>query len=128
MADPYRCRLLDRIISIAEFERTTRRRRIWQILVIGTGCAVSTRGHTMNTSDRPLQTDSVTIQGRTIQFRSGKYALHGLIGSDVPVHFLDTDLPKNSKCIRESPAFSTVKTSTRLCQQIGFRMGGVLST
>jgi len=38
---------------------------------------------------------SVLLEGRTVTLRAWKYEVHGAGGYNVPVYFLDTDLPDN---------------------------------
>jgi starch phosphorylase len=40
---------------------------------------------------------SVLLEGRTVTLRAWKYEVHGAGGYNVPVYFLDTDLPDNSE-------------------------------
>ncbi|MDO9123227.1 MAG: glycogen/starch/alpha-glucan phosphorylase, partial [Deltaproteobacteria bacterium] len=47
-----------------------------------------------------LPRTSVTIEGRVVHLRAWRYEVQGVSGYNVPVYFLDTDLPENSECDR----------------------------
>ena len=46
--------------------------------------------------EKPART-SVSIEGRTVQVRAWQYTVTGATGHEVPVYFLDTDLPENDE-------------------------------
>ena len=68
----------------------------------------------------------VEIEGRRVQVRAWRGAVHGLSGHEVPVYLLDTCLPENSK---EDQALTDSlyggDEHYRLCQEVVLGMGGV---
>ena len=58
---------------------------------------------------------AVSIEGRELQLRAWKYEVKGVSGYEVPVYFLDTDLPENSPGTGSSPTTSTAATTTTAC-------------
>jgi len=69
---------------------------------------------------------AVTIEGRTVQLRSWKYEVHGVGGFQVPVYFLDADLPENSEWDRTLTHFLYGGDQYyRLCQEVILGIGGV---
>ena len=72
------------------------------------------------------QKASVLIEGRTVQIRSWKYEVEGVGGFEVPVYFLDTDLPENSEWDRTLTHFLYGGDQHyRLCQEVILGIGGV---
>jgi starch phosphorylase len=69
---------------------------------------------------------SVLVEGQTVWIRAWKYKLVGVEGSEVPVYFLDTDLPENSAEHRELTSFLYGGDQRyRLCQEVVLGVGGV---
>ena len=69
---------------------------------------------------------SVAIEGRTVEVRSWKYVARRDGGYDVPVYFLDTDLPENSEWDRTLTHFLYGGDQHyRLCQEVVLGIGGV---
>ncbi|MFA5111145.1 MAG: alpha-glucan family phosphorylase, partial [Desulfobaccales bacterium] len=72
------------------------------------------------------QRTSVTVEGRTIHLRSWKYEVEGIGGFQVPVYFLDANLPENSDWDRTLTDFLYGGDSRyRLCQEVILGIGGV---
>lgn len=72
------------------------------------------------------QRASVTIEGRGIHLRSWKYEVKGIAGFNVPVYFLDADLPENSEWDRTLTHFLYGGDQHyRLCQELILGIGGV---
>lgn len=72
------------------------------------------------------QRASVTVEGRRVQVRPWKYKVRGIGGFDVPVYFLDTDLPENSDWDRRLTHFLYGGDQRyRLCQEVVLGIGGV---
>jgi starch phosphorylase len=72
------------------------------------------------------QRASVTIEGRTVQIRPWKYIVRGPGGSEVPVYFLDADLPENAAWDRTITDFLYGgDPHYRLCQEVVLGIGGV---
>jgi len=68
----------------------------------------------------------VTIEGRKIWLRSWKYEVTGVGGFNIPVFFLDADLPENSEWDRTITHYLYGGDSLyRLCQEIVLGIGGV---
>jgi starch phosphorylase len=71
-------------------------------------------------------TVSVEIEGRTIYIKAWQYTLHGESNHQVPILYLDTNLPENSEWDREITSFLYGKDSWyRLCQEIVLGIGGI---
>lgn len=72
------------------------------------------------------QRASVTIEGRTVWIRAWKYMVEGVSGFNIPVYFLDADLPENSEWDRTITHYLYGGDSHyRLCQEIILGIGGV---
>ncbi|MFY9271335.1 MAG: alpha-glucan family phosphorylase [Candidatus Manganitrophaceae bacterium] len=72
------------------------------------------------------QRAEVIIEGRTVRLRPWKYIVRGLGGFEVPVYFLDTDLPENTEWDRTITHFLYGGDPYyRLCQEIVLGIGGV---
>ncbi len=68
----------------------------------------------------------VNIKGRSVQVRSWKRDVKGIVGFSVPVFFLDTDLPENSEWDRTLTHFLYGGEQLyRLCQEVVLGIGGV---
>jgi len=73
-----------------------------------------------------LPRTSVTIEGRTVHIRAWKYDVSGVSGFNVPIYFLDTDLPENSEWDRTLTHFLYGGDQHyRLCQEVILGIGGV---
>lgn len=69
---------------------------------------------------------SVTIEDRKVHVRSWKYEVAGIGGFNVPVYFLDTDLPENCDWDRELTHFLYGGDHYyRFCQEVVLGIGGV---
>jgi len=69
---------------------------------------------------------SVTIEGRTVHLRAWRYETRGISGFNVPVYFLDTDLPENSEWDRTLTHYLYGGDQHyRLCQEVILGIGGV---
>lgn len=69
---------------------------------------------------------SVIIEGRQVQVRAWRYDVRGIRGFDVPVYFLDTNLPENTEFDRGLTDFLYGGDEHyRLCQEIILGVGGV---
>ena len=69
---------------------------------------------------------SVLLEGRTVTLRAWKYEVHGAGGYNVPVYFLDTDLPDNSEKDRTITHFLYGGDQQyRLLQEAILGIGGV---
>ena len=69
---------------------------------------------------------SVTVEGRTVHIRSWKYEVTGIGGYQVPVYFLDADLPENSEWDRTLTHFLYGGDQHyRLCQEVMLGIGGL---
>jgi len=72
------------------------------------------------------QRAAVGVEGRTVQLRAWKYEAAGSGGYQVPVYFLDTDLPDNSDWDKTITHFLYGGDQYyRLCQEIVLGIGGV---
>ncbi len=68
----------------------------------------------------------VTVEGRTVQIRAWKYEVKGIGEYQVPVYFLDADLPENSDWDRHLTDFLYGGDSRyRICQEVILGIGGV---
>jgi len=69
---------------------------------------------------------SVNIEGRTVQLRAWKYAVTGVTGYEIPVYFLDADLPENAEQDRRlTDHLYGGDECYRLCQEVILGIGGV---
>ncbi|MBI2088915.1 MAG: alpha-glucan family phosphorylase [Deltaproteobacteria bacterium] len=69
---------------------------------------------------------SVTLEGRTVHLRCWKYEVSGIGGFQVPVYFLDADLPENSEWDRTLTHFLYGgDRHYRLCQEVILGIGGL---
>jgi starch phosphorylase len=69
---------------------------------------------------------TVTVEGRTVAVRAWRYTVKGVNGSIVPIYFLDTALPENSRWDRELTDHLYGRDDHyRLCQEVVLGMGGV---
>ncbi|WP_428938666.1 alpha-glucan family phosphorylase [Fontivita pretiosa] len=72
------------------------------------------------------QRASVTIEGRTIHLRAWRYTVRGVSGFELPVYFLDADLPENSEADRTLTHYLYGGDARyRLAQEIILGIGGV---
>ncbi len=73
-----------------------------------------------------LPRSSVTIEGRTVHLQAWRYEVKGISDFNVPVYFLDSDLPENSEWDRTLTHFLYGGDQHyRLCQEVILGMGGV---
>ncbi|MDP2973118.1 MAG: alpha-glucan family phosphorylase, partial [Deltaproteobacteria bacterium] len=73
-----------------------------------------------------LPRTSVTIEGRVVHLRAWRYEVQGVSGYNVPVYFLDTDLPENSEWDRTLTHFLYGGDQHyRLCQEVILGIGGI---
>ncbi len=69
---------------------------------------------------------SVIIEGRQVQVKAWRYDVRGIRGFEVPVYFLDTNLPENTEFDRSLTDFLYGGDEHyRLCQEIILGVGGV---
>ncbi len=69
---------------------------------------------------------SVVIEDRPVRIRSWKYSVTGIEGFEVPVYFLDADLPENSEWDRALTHYLYGgEQRYRLCQEVVLGIGGV---
>jgi starch phosphorylase len=69
---------------------------------------------------------AVKVEGRNVQMRAWRYRVQGASGGEVPVLFLDTDLPGNSTYDRSlTDCLYGGDERYRLCQEVILGMGGV---
>jgi starch phosphorylase len=69
---------------------------------------------------------SVTVEGRTVSLRAWRLDVTGIMGSVVPVYFLDSDLPENSDWDRTlTHHLYGGDNHYRLCQEVILGVGGV---
>jgi len=69
---------------------------------------------------------SLTLEGRTVHLRAWRYDVPGVSGFDVPVYFLDTDLPENDPNDRTlTHSLYGGDQRYRLCQEAVLGIGGV---
>ncbi len=72
------------------------------------------------------QRTSVTVEGRTVHLRAWRYEVKGVSDFEVPVFFLDSDLPENSEWDRTLTHFLYGGDQHyRLCQEVIIGIGGV---
>jgi starch phosphorylase len=75
-------------------------------------------------TERPERV-SVTIEGRPVHLRCWQYDVHGM-GGELPVYFLDADLPGNAESDRTLTHFLYGGDERyRLCQEIVLGIGGI---
>jgi starch phosphorylase len=69
---------------------------------------------------------TVTLEGRPVQIRAWRYKIVGCDGYELPIYFLDTNLPENSPWDRTLTDFLYGGDQHyRLCQEVVLGMGGV---
>jgi starch phosphorylase len=69
---------------------------------------------------------SVTIEGRRVELRCWRYSAKGVRGFEVPIYFLDADLPNNAEVDRNlTGALYGGDSFYRLCQEVVLGIGGV---
>jgi starch phosphorylase len=68
----------------------------------------------------------VTLEGRKVELRAWRYTVKGVQGYEVPVYFLDADLPSNEQRDRElTGQLYGGDPYYRLCQEVLLGIGGV---
>jgi glycogen phosphorylase len=69
---------------------------------------------------------SVTIENRRVELRCWRYSAKGVRGFEVPIYFLDADLPDNADADRNlTGALYGGDSYYRLCQEVVLGIGGV---
>jgi starch phosphorylase len=69
---------------------------------------------------------SVPIESRRVELRCWRYSVKGVRGFEVPVYFLDADLPANAECDRNlTGTLYGGDAYYRLCQEVILGIGGV---
>ena len=69
---------------------------------------------------------SVPIESRRVELRCWRYSVKGVRGFEVPVYFLDADLPTNAECDRNlTGTLYGGDAYYRLCQEAILGIGGV---
>src|SRR5438876_935480 len=69
---------------------------------------------------------NVTIEDRRVELRCWRYAVKGVRGFEVPVYFLDADLPSNAECDRNlTGSLYGGDSYYRLCQEVVLGIGRV---
>jgi starch phosphorylase len=69
---------------------------------------------------------SVSIENRRVELRCWRYSAKGVRGFEVPIYFLDADLPSNSDADRNlTGALYGGDSYYRLCQEVVLGIGGV---
>jgi len=69
---------------------------------------------------------SVTLEGRKVELRAWRYTVKGVRGYEVPIYFLDADLPSNDPRDRElTGQLYGGDPYYRLCQEVLLGIGGV---
>jgi glycogen phosphorylase len=69
---------------------------------------------------------SVSIETRRVELRCWRYSAKGVRGFDVPIYFLDADLPSNADADRNlTGALYGGDSYYRLCQEVVLGIGGV---
>ena len=69
---------------------------------------------------------NVSIENRRVELRCWRYSTQGVHGFDVPVYFLDADLPANAEFDRSlTGALYGGDSYYRLCQEVVLGIGGV---
>jgi glycogen phosphorylase len=70
-------------------------------------------------------TCQIEVEGRPVTVRAWRYLLHGTGGAEVPVFFLDTDVPGNAPCDRAlTDHLYGGDERYRLCQEVVLGIGG----
>jgi starch phosphorylase len=68
---------------------------------------------------------TVTLEERTVTVRAWRYRVRGLLGFEVPIYYLDTDVPENSAWDRSlTDCLYSGDQRYRLCQEVVLGMGG----
>src|SRR5437899_6741413 len=69
---------------------------------------------------------SVSIETRRVELRCWRYSAKGVRGFEVPIYFLDADLPSNTEADRNlTGSFYGGDSYYRLCQEVILGIGGV---
>lgn len=69
---------------------------------------------------------SMTLEGKSVQLRAWRYEVHGVGGFNVPVYFLDADLPENSDQHRNlTDSLYGGDERYRFCQETILGIGGI---
>jgi glycogen phosphorylase len=69
---------------------------------------------------------TVSLEDRKVEIRAWRYIAKGVLGSEVPIYFLDTDLPENDSRDRElTGTLYGGDPYYRLCQEVILGIGGV---
>ena len=69
---------------------------------------------------------SVSIETRRVELRCWRYSAKGVRGSEVPIYFLDADLPSNAEADRNlTGSLYGGDSYYRLCQEVVLGIGGV---
>jgi starch phosphorylase len=69
---------------------------------------------------------SVSIENRRVELRCWRYSVKGVRGFEVPVYFLDADLPSNAEVDRNlTGSLYGGDSYYRLCQEVVLGIGGV---
>src|SRR5215471_12771204 len=69
---------------------------------------------------------SVPLESRRVELRAWRYTVKGARGFEVPVYFLDADLPTNQECDRNlTGSLYGGDSYYRLCQEVLLGIGGV---
>jgi starch phosphorylase len=69
---------------------------------------------------------SVTIENRRVELRCWRYSAKGVRGFEIPIYFLDADLPSNADVDRNlTGALYGGDSYYRLCQEVVLGIGGV---
>jgi glycogen phosphorylase len=69
---------------------------------------------------------SVSVESRRVELRCWRYSVKGVRGFEVPVYFLDADLPGNAECDRNlTGTLYGGDAYYRLCQEVILGIGGV---
>jgi starch phosphorylase len=69
---------------------------------------------------------SITIEGRPVELRCWRYSVRGVSGYEIPVYFLDPDLPSNDPSDRAlAGTLYGGDEYYRLCQEVILGIGGV---
>jgi glycogen phosphorylase len=69
---------------------------------------------------------NVSIENRHVKLRCWRYSVKGVRGFEVPVYFLDADLPANAECDRNlTGKLYGGDAYYRLCQEVILGIGGV---
>jgi len=65
--------------------------------------------------DRGARRASVSIENRRVELRCWRYSAKGVRGFEVPIYFLDADLPSNADADAISPALCMAAILTTVC-------------